>query len=155
MQSIEANFHRNDERFANRLATSRSEVEAREQVMLREASHFFARQGTQLATLDEQFQNNDTRFARYLRSLREDIGKYEGELTREAKRWYMGIGKRLDDGERLLLASDPRLKLKQGYSIVKDKQGRVVKSIKTIARDDIIKVEVSDGMLDSKVEDIH
>jgi exonuclease VII large subunit len=154
MQGIEANYHHNYERFANRLAASRSSVDAREQVILREAGHFFARQGTQLATLEEQFQNNYTRFQRYLNSLRKDIGMYEGELTREAKRWYLAHGKRIDDCERLLLASDPRLKLKQGYSIVKDKTGKVLKSIKTVARDDIIKVELSDGILDSRVEDI-
>jgi exodeoxyribonuclease VII large subunit len=154
MQGIEANFRHNDERFANRLAASRSIVDAREQVILREAGHFFARQGTQLATLEEQFQNNYTRFERYFRSLREDVGMYEGNLTREAKRWYVAIGKKVDDCDRLLLASDPRLKLKQGYSIVKDKQGKVLKSIKTVARHDIIKVELSDGILDSKVEDI-
>jgi exonuclease VII large subunit len=154
MQGIEARFHHNYERFANRLTAGRSTVDAREQVILREAGHFFTRQGTQLTTLEEQFQNNYTRFERYLRSLREDVGMYEGILRREAKRWYMTLGKKIADCERLLLASDPRLKLKQGYSIVKDKQGKVLRSIKTVARRDIIKVELSDGILDSKVEDI-
>jgi len=73
---------------------------------------------------------------------------------RESKRWFVSLGKKVDDCERLLLAGDPRLKLKQGYSIVKDKQGRVLKSINRVARGDIIKVELSDGVLDSKVEDI-
>ena len=82
MQGIEANFRLNDERFANRLATSRSTVDVREQVILREAGHFFARQRTQLATLEEQFQNNYTRFERYLRSVRGDITIYEDDLTR-------------------------------------------------------------------------
>jgi exonuclease VII large subunit len=154
MQGIEANYHHNDERFANRLAASRSSVDAREQIILREAGHFFARQGTQVATLEEQFQNNYTRFQRYLNALRKDIGMYDGDLMREAKRWYLAQGRRIDDCERLLLANDPRLKLKQGYSIVKDKTGKVLKSIKTVARDDIIKVELSDGILDAKVEDI-
>ena len=154
MQGIEANFRQNYERFANRLATSRSTVDVREQVILREAGHFFARQGTQLATLEEQCQNNYTRFERYLRSLHEDIALHESDIKREAKRWFVSLGKKVDDCERLLLVSDPRLKLKQGYSIVKDKQGKVVKSIKVVARRDIIKVELSDGILDTKVEDI-
>ena len=115
---------------------------------------FLPRQGTQLATLEEQFQNNYTRYERYLRSLRADVGMHESDMKQEAKRWFVTLGKQVDDCERLLLASDPRLKLKQGYSIVKDKQGKVLKSIKTVARRDIIKVELSDGILDSKVEDI-
>jgi exonuclease VII large subunit len=154
MQGIEANFHHNYERFASRLARSRGEVVAIEKSMLSEAGHFFDGLDTQLATLEEQFQNNYTRFQRYLRSLSGDIEMYEGDLKQEAKRWFVTLGKKVDDSERLLLASDPRLKLKQGYSIVKDKQGKVLKSIKNVARHDIIKVELSDGILDSKVEDI-
>ena len=107
MQGIEARFHHNYERFANRLATSRSTVDGREQVILREAGHFFARQGTQLATLEEQFQNNYTRFERYLRSLRADVGMHESDLNQEAKRCFVTLGKKVDDCERLLLASDP------------------------------------------------
>ena len=155
MQSIEANFDHNYERFANKLVANRSVVDSQERAIRSEASYFVARQETQLAKLEEQFQNNDTRFERYLRSLHEHIGMYDGDLKREAKRWYAALGKKVDDCEQLLLASDPRLKLKQGYSIVKDKQGKVLKSIKTIARDDIIKVELSDSILDSKVEGIH
>ena len=44
--------------------------------------------------------------------------------------------------------------LKRPLSIVKDKHGKVLKSVKTVALRDIIKVELSDGLLDAKVEDI-
>jgi exodeoxyribonuclease VII large subunit len=154
MQGIEAHFHRNYERFANRLAKSKGEVDTIEKSMLSEGGHFFAGLDTQLAILEEQSQNNYTRFQRYLRSLHEDIAMNESDMKREAKRWFLALGKKVDDYEQLLLANDPRLKLKQGYSIVKDKQGKVLKSIKTVARHDIIKVELSDGILDSKVEEI-
>jgi exonuclease VII large subunit len=80
---------------------------------------------------------------------------YDGDLSQEAKRWFLAIGKKVTDSERLLLANDPKLKLKHGFSIVKDKDGKVLKSVKTVAIRDIIKVELSDGILDSKVEDIH
>ena len=154
MQGIETEFHHNDERFAVRLAKSRSTVDVLEQSIQREAGHFLTRQGTQLTTLEEQFQNNYTRFERYLRSLRKDIGISDGNLSREGKRWFLALGKKVADCERLLLANDPKLKLKQGFSIVKDKYGKVMKSVKTVAVRDIIKVELSDGILDSKVEDI-
>jgi exodeoxyribonuclease VII large subunit len=154
MQGIEAHFHHNYERFANSLAKKRGEIDAIDKSILSEAGHFFAGLDTQLATLAEQFQNNYTRFLRYLRSLREDIAMNESDMKREAKRWFVMLVKKVDDCERLLLASDPRLILKQGYSIVKDKQGKILKSIKTVARYDIIKVELSDGSLDSRVEDI-
>jgi exonuclease VII large subunit len=54
----------------------------------------------------------------------------------------------------MLLACDPQLKLKQGFSIVKDKTGKVVKSKTTVKICDIITVQLFDGILDSKVEDI-
>ena len=79
---------------------------------------------------------------------------YDVQIQREAKRWYMAIGKKITDCEKMLLACDPQLKLKQGFSIVKDKSGKVLKSKKTIAIDDIIQIELSDGFLDSRVEDI-
>ena len=154
MRSVEANFRYNDERFANRQAKSRDAVDAIEQSILSEAGHSFAGLGTQLATLEKQFENNYTRFERYLRSLHEDITLSDGDLKQDAKRWFLSLGKRIDDYERLLLVSDPKLKLKQGYSIVKDNHGKVVKSTKTVALHDIIKVELSDGTLDSKVEGI-
>jgi exodeoxyribonuclease VII large subunit len=155
MQGIETNFQHNDERFAARLTKSRSTVEVLEQTIQREADHFLTRQDTQLATLEEQFQNNYTRYERYLRSLHKDISMYDGDLSREAKRWFSTLGKMIADCEKLLLANDPKLKLKQGFSIVKDKNGKVLKSVKSVAVRDIIKVELSDGILDSKVEDIH
>ncbi|HEX5734548.1 MAG TPA: hypothetical protein VF131_17065, partial [Blastocatellia bacterium] len=76
-------------------------MDVREQVILREAGHFFARQETQLATLEEQSQNNYTRFERYLRSVHGDIAMFEGDLKQEAKRWFTTMGKRVDDCERL------------------------------------------------------
>jgi exodeoxyribonuclease VII large subunit len=155
MQGIETNFQHNDERFAARLAKSRSTVDVLEQTIQREAGHFFTRQGTQLTTIEEQFQNNYTRFERYLRSLRKYISMHDGDLSQEAKRWFLSIRNKVTDSKRLLLVNDPKLKLKQGFSIVKDKDGKVLKSVKTVAVRDIIKVELSDGILDSKVEDIY
>ena len=66
----------------------------------------------------------------------------------------MAIVKRISESEKMLLACDPKLKLKQGFSIVKDKSGKVLKSSSNVAIDDIIQVELYDGILESKVEDI-
>jgi exodeoxyribonuclease VII large subunit len=154
MHGIEANFRYNDERFANRLETENHALDGQEQTLLSEAGHFFTRLETSLTFLDEQFDHSYTRFRRYLDSLTEDVTAYDVQIQREARRWYVAIGKKIADSEKMLLASDPRLKLKQGFSIVKDTFGNVLKSKKTIAIDDIIHVELSDGILDSKVEDI-
>ena len=104
--------------------------------------------------LEEQFQNSYTRFGRFLRSLKEDVATHDVQIEREAKRWYLAIEKRLSECEKMLLACDPRLKLKQGFSIVKDKSGKVLKSSKTVALRDIIHIELYEGVLDTKVENI-
>jgi exodeoxyribonuclease VII large subunit len=154
IQSIEANFSHNDERFTNRLTTESNALAAQDRVLHREAGHFFTRLATRLTALTGQFQNSHTRYRRFLRSVQNDIAAHEEEMQQEAKRWYVAIAKRITECENMLLACDPKLKLKQGFSIVKDKTGKVLKSSRTVAIDDIIHVELYDGILDSKVEDI-
>jgi exodeoxyribonuclease VII large subunit len=154
IQSIEANFSHNYERCANRLTTENNALDAQEQVLLSEAGHFFTRFATRLTALTAQFRNSHTRYRRFLRSVQNDIAGHEEEIQQEAKRWYVTIARRITECENMLLACDPKLKLKQGFSIVKDKTGKVLKSSSTVAIDDIIHIELYDGILDSKVEDI-
>jgi exodeoxyribonuclease VII large subunit len=154
LQSIELGFIHNYERFSNRLTNNSRAIDALEDTMLREAGHFFMRLETFLVSLEDQFLNSSTRFRRYLRSINEDIATYDAQIEREAKRWYLAVKKRISDCEKMLLACDPSLKLKQGFSIVKDKSGKVLRSIRTVAIHDIIQVELYDGILDTKVKDI-
>jgi exonuclease VII large subunit len=108
-----------------------------------------------MTAIEEQFAHNYTRLQRYLNSLHIDIANHEKQLEREAKRWYLIIVKKVADCEKILLACDPQLKLKQGFSIVKDKNGKVIKSSKRVKVSDIIAVQLYEGILESKVEDIH
>ena len=121
---------------------------------MREANLFFTKLDANISIVEEQFTHNYTRLHRYLVSLNSDIGLYEKGIEREARRWYLAVVKKITDCESMLLACDPQLKLKQGFSIVKDKTGKVVKSKKTVKVCDIIAVQLFDGVLDSKVEDI-
>src|SRR5262249_45213872 len=104
--------------------------------------------------LTGQFHSSYTRYARFLRSLDGDIEAHQSKLHREAERWYGAIARRIAGCEKMLLACDPKLKLRQGFSIVKDKSGKVVKSSSAVALGDIIQIELYEGILDSKVEDI-
>jgi exonuclease VII large subunit len=54
----------------------------------------------------------------------------------------------------MLLACDPQLKLKQGFSIVTDKMGRVVRSSNALEVGDIMDVQLYKGKLETKVEKI-
>jgi exonuclease VII large subunit len=153
IQSIEANFSQNDERFTHRLAAERRALATQDRVLHSEAGHFFTRLTTRLTALAAQFQNSHTRYRRFLRSLQGEITEHEEQMRQEAHRWYVAIARRMTACENMLLACDPKLKLKQGFSIVKDASGKVLRSRRGIAIDDIIQVELYEGILDAKVED--
>ena len=154
IKRIEENFNYNYERFSARLTNNKRTINAVENGMMREANRFFTKHDVNITIIEEHFAHNYTRLHRYLVSLNNDIGLYEKGIEREARRWYLAVVKKITDCERMLLACDPQLKLKQGFSIVKDKTGKVVKSKKTVKICDIIAVQLFDGVLDSKVEDI-
>jgi exodeoxyribonuclease VII large subunit len=55
--------------------------------------------------------------------------------------------------EKLELVS-PMQVLKRGYSITKDKDNKILKTIKNISNEDNIVITLSDGYLDAKVINI-
>ena len=50
-------------------------------------------------------------------------------------------------------ALDPAVQLARGWSITRDADGRVVRSIEDLARDDIVTIAVADGLITSTVTD--
>jgi exodeoxyribonuclease VII large subunit len=151
IKSIEENFNHNYERFANKLAYTNNLLDAQDRTLITEANRFTTKVATYLTVLEEQFANSFTRYSRYLRSLNTTLNANELQMAKEAKRWFSAIRKRLDECERVLMVCDPHLRLKQGYSIVMDKAGKLVKSSKHVAVSDIIEVQLSDGKLGTKV----
>ena len=155
IKRIEENFNYNYERFSVRLTNNKQTIETMEGSLFREANQSFTKLDEHMTVIEEQFAHNYTLLQRYLNSLHVDLVNYEKQVKREAKRWYLIIVKKIADCERMLLACDPQLKLKQGFSIVKDNKGKVIKSSKTVKVSDIIAVQLFEGVLDSKVEEIH
>jgi exodeoxyribonuclease VII large subunit len=62
---------------------------------------------------------------------------------------------RLNQKNSLVNAMNPRLPLKKGYALVRDSQQRQVRSVKSVKLKDEISLELIDGGLISKVEDIN
>jgi len=154
IKRVEENFNYNYERFSARLTNNKRTINAMEKGMMGETNRFFTKLDANISIVEEQFVHNYTRLHLYLVFLNSDIGLYEKGIEREARRWYLAVVKKITDCERMLLACDPQLKLKQGFSIVKDKTGKVVKPKKTVKICDIIAVQLFDGILDANVEDI-
>ncbi len=53
--------------------------------------------------------------------------------------------------EKAICSNDPRKQLALGYSITTDSNGKIIRSVKQVKKDDKIKVQVSDGKIESKV----
>lgn len=66
---------------------------------------------------------------------------------------FSDVKRALDNGERGLKMFDPERQLKLGYSIVSS-GGKIVRSIKQIKRGDKLDIKVSDGRINTEVEDI-
>lgn len=57
----------------------------------------------------------------------------------------------LDYSEKLLLANDPRHKLKQGYTITTTKSGNIVKSTKHLSMKEVLVTQFYDGEIEAEV----
>jgi len=81
-----------------------------------------------------------------------------GEAARRARtalaRRFDGIGARIQATEASLRALDPARVVERGYALVwRDRDGRLVRSVAEVARDDGIHVSVADGEIAARVTD--
>ena len=60
----------------------------------------------------------------------------------------------LDELDRRIKAADPRAVLKRGYTLAVDANGRVIKSIKNVAKGDTINIMLSDGTITATIEKV-
>ncbi|MBR6457131.1 MAG: exodeoxyribonuclease VII large subunit [Bacteroidales bacterium] len=60
----------------------------------------------------------------------------------------------LDELDRRIKAADPRAVLSRGYTLAVDAKGRVIKSIKNVAKGDTIDIMLSDGTITATIEKI-
>ena len=57
--------------------------------------------------------------------------------------------------EKTMALASPQLKLKQGYSIARNKEGIIIKSVEKIKKGDTIHVEFAKGSIDTSVVELH
>lgn len=71
----------------------------------------------------------------------------EKEFIQNVSTRLTAVGKRLDSYDQVLTLSNPEKRLKQGYSITRNKAGRVVKSISQVSEKEPISIQVADGTI--------
>lgn len=102
--------------------------------------------------IEYEFVHNYERFINRVKMLKNEMRQMELKLRNESVRWYGWLLKQMTITERYLIQCDPRLKLKQGYSIAKTMDGKVIKSSDEVKQDDIMTVQVFKGIITSKVK---
>ncbi len=105
--------------------------------------------------LEMNFTWNYERFARRIAHAKQTVIYCEKAFEQEAMDWFANLMRMLIEHEKRLRLSDPQLKLKQGFSIVKDGTGKIIKSSKQVHQDDIIAIQLCDGTIDSTVKDVY
>lgn len=68
--------------------------------------------------------------------------------------WKTNLSQRLTHFERLLVSYDPSAVIKRGYTIVRDRQGKVVTSTKQLSLNDPATLELRDGSAEATIHSI-
>lgn len=101
------------------------------------------------------YQNNLLNiFSRRMDYFINDVDEYSLNLIKTFTNLQNKIKDKIDLYEELLNKSNPLQKLKQGYSIIKDAHGRVLKSTKQVRINDIIAIKLFEGGIQSEVKGI-
>jgi exodeoxyribonuclease VII large subunit len=88
-----------------------------------------------------------------LRAEERHVASTRGRLIMHARHLLNTSSQQLSSARQLLSAYDPERRLRQGWSIVTDQRGGVVKSINDVEPGDAVRVMVSDGTFASTVSE--
>jgi len=77
------------------------------------------------------------------------------QLLQNSSGWFKFLQTKLDQGEKVLNLIDPQLRLKQGYSIVFNRTGKVVKNVSQLKIGELLSLKFHQGEALSKVEKIN
>lgn len=102
-------------------------------------------------TVEETFLANYDRMRSRIGLASKELLRVRDAFISGAECMYAAVKKHVDYAETTLTLCDPQLKLKQGYSIVKNTDGKVLKSSAAVQSGDIITVQLHEGSLSSQV----
>lgn len=85
--------------------------------------------------------------------MNEDVIYYKNQLANSLKNRLLNYQTRLEGERKRIDALNPKAVLNRGYSIVKNKDGRIVSSVKDVNVNELIYTSVSDGEITSIVKE--
>lgn len=65
---------------------------------------------------------------------------------------FKEIKNKVNFSEKFLQQNNPERQLKLGYSIIRDKKGRIIRGVKSLKKYDLIDLQLQDGFVNAKVE---
>ncbi len=80
------------------------------------------------------------------------MGNAESVFFASSKRWMDALGRYLETIQLQLELNDPHKRLKQGYSIVTDENGKVVKSSEYLSKGELLKIKLYQGNILTRIE---
>lgn len=93
------------------------------------------------------------KFSEAIYAKSESLAFDEQNMFKTFKGVFAAKSERLRLFEKQLLASDPDLKLKQGYSIIRNSNNKIVKNVDSVGQGDQLLVQVSDGIIKTSVRE--
>jgi exodeoxyribonuclease VII large subunit len=103
--------------------------------------------------LESSFLSSYQNFEYSLEKIKKDIKDSIKRIFNNFSRSLKNIDENIKRDKKVILINDPNRNLTLGYSIV-SMDGKIIKSIKTVKKDDEIDIKVSDGKIKSKVKEI-
>ena len=114
-------------------------------------NHLFKNTKEKIIFFKENLTYNFTKKIQYLNT---DIEEYFTALTKNQKIWQEAIKKLIEGEEQKLNLANPTLKLKQGYSITYNENGKIIKNANDLKVGNEIKTKFYKGQVLSKIKDI-
>lgn len=152
LELMQAEFSRFNDRFEHTISylfeKTRSEIRRLYRDMhigMRESFELFRR-------LETEFSGNRTLLGRSISEVGRLLQLQERDLSFTKNQFFIRLHDRLTIFEEKLSAVNPELKLKQGYSIAFNVDGKVIQSIRDVDLGDVITTRLSDGEVTSEVE---
>lgn len=109
---------------------------------------------TRIKNLEENFTHTFGTYFQHLKAIKLEVNEKEIRLHEESLRWYKYLNTILSQQTEQLKYADPETKLKQGYSIVTDRKGRLLKSSEFVHDGDKINVKLYQGSIESTVTNV-
>ncbi len=147
-----------DRKFSEYLYSFKAKIEIKTETINKELNYFFYGLTDKVKTKIDQFYYLEKELVSQIYKIKFDLSKnmekvdyLEKSLEKNKLRWTETLQKKILTQNQKLSLSNPRLKLKQGYSITK-KDGKILKQVSNIKNNDIIETTLDDGVVTSRVK---